>query len=92
MTPSGPCGDAVVVVAANDGGTRHPGWYHNLAADPSAQVEIAGRTSQVRAEVIPAEEAAAWWGRIVKRSPDYERYARATYRRFPIIRLVPVDA
>jgi hypothetical protein len=28
-------------------------------------------------------------GAILELSPDYERYARATTRRFPIVRLVP---
>jgi deazaflavin-dependent oxidoreductase (nitroreductase family) len=82
-------GAAMIVAAANDGGASYPGWYHNLVAEPSAQVEVDGRTIAVRAEELPADEAATWWQRIVERSPDYERYRRATTRRFPIIRLRP---
>jgi deazaflavin-dependent oxidoreductase (nitroreductase family) len=85
-----PDGDAMIVAAANDGGASHPGWYFNLAAEPAALVEVMGRTIAVRAEELPPDEAAAWWGRILERSPDYERYARAAARTFPIIRLVPV--
>ena len=84
-----PDGDAMVVTAANDGGTSHPGWYFNLQSDPSARVEVLGRTIRVRAEELPAEAAADWWQRIVSRDPSYERYARATSRPFPILRLVP---
>lgn len=87
-----PDGDAMVVVAANDGGAAHPGWYHNLTASPEARVEIGGRLIPVRAEVMAEADAAAWWDRIVKASPDYERYRRATSRRFPVIRLAPVPA
>jgi deazaflavin-dependent oxidoreductase (nitroreductase family) len=82
--------EAMVVAAANDGGERHPGWYHNLVADPEATVEVMGRTLPVRAEELAPDEAAAWWPRILARSPEYERYARATSRTFPIIRLRPV--
>lgn len=83
-------GKAMVVAGANDGGATHPGWYHNLRADPAAQVEVEGRPIAVRAEVLPPDEATTWWRRIVERSPTYERYARATDRTFPVIRLVPV--
>lgn len=83
---------AMVVVAAADGGAAHPAWYLNLRADPAARVEVAGREIAVRAEVLSDDEAAAWWPRILARSPDYERYARATDRVFPVVRLVPVAA
>jgi deazaflavin-dependent oxidoreductase (nitroreductase family) len=83
-------GDAMVVVAANDGGASHPGWYFNLRAEPAARVEVMGRELAVRAEELPPGEAAAWWQRILLRAPSYDRYARATTRLFPIMRLVPV--
>jgi deazaflavin-dependent oxidoreductase (nitroreductase family) len=86
-----PDGDAMIVTAANDGGTSHPGWYFNLKGDPSARVEVLGRTIRVHAEVLPAQAAADWWQRIVDRDPNYERYARATARQFPIVRLVPTS-
>jgi deazaflavin-dependent oxidoreductase (nitroreductase family) len=84
-----PDGEAIVVAAANDGGQSHPGWYHNLAADPLARVEIEGRLTAVRAEELQGDEAVEWWRRIVHRDPTYQRYALATSRRIPIIRLVP---
>ena len=84
-----PDGDALVVVAANDGGSKHPGWCFNLAADPMASVELAGRRLAVRAEEIEGEAAARWWQRIVEQAPAYGRYRRATARPFRIFRLVP---
>lgn len=86
-----PDGDAMIVTAANDGGTAHPGWYFNLQGDPFARVEVLGRTIQVHAEELPAQAAADSWQRIVSRDPNYERYARATSRTFPILRLVPTS-
>ena len=29
-------GDDVILIASNYGGTRHPAWYHNLKANPTA--------------------------------------------------------
>ncbi len=84
-----PDGDAMIVTAANDGGTSHPAWYLNLKGDATARVEVTGRTIAVHAEELPAEAAADWWQRILRRAPSYERYQRATSRTFPILRLVP---
>jgi deazaflavin-dependent oxidoreductase (nitroreductase family) len=84
-----PDGDAMMVAAANDGGDAHPGWYHNLRGRPEALVEVMGRRVRVRAEELPPDEAIRWWQRILERDPSYERYARATSRSFPIVRLVP---
>jgi deazaflavin-dependent oxidoreductase (nitroreductase family) len=83
-------GDAFVVVGTNDGGERPPAWYLNLAAEPMAEIEARGTRTAVRATELPPDEAAEWWRRIVERSPDYERYARATGRSFPVMRLEPV--
>jgi deazaflavin-dependent oxidoreductase (nitroreductase family) len=88
-----PDGDALIVAAANDGGTAHPGWYFNLRAESAARVEVMGRAVAVRAEELPPDEAAAWWARILLRDPSYERYARAAGdRTIPILRLVPIPA
>jgi len=81
--------DSLIVTAANDGGASHPAWYLNLMAQPDARVEIRGRVLDVRAEELGSRDAIEWWGRIVARAPDYERYARATGRIIPIVRLVP---
>ena len=86
-----PDGDAMVLAAANDGGASHPGWYFNLLADGLATAEVMGKTIPVRAEGMPEDDARQWWQRIVERAPGYERYARATSRPIPIVRLVPID-
>jgi deazaflavin-dependent oxidoreductase (nitroreductase family) len=86
-----PDGDAMVLAAANDGGRSHPGWYYNLVATPEARVEVRGRTIPVRAEELPANEAARWWRRILEIAPGYDRFERATSRSFPILRLVPAS-
>ena len=84
-----PDGDDLVLAAANDGGASHPAWYRNLKATPLARVEVMGRTFAVRAEELSPDEAAAFWPRLLRRAPSYERYQRATSRTFPLVRLVP---
>jgi deazaflavin-dependent oxidoreductase (nitroreductase family) len=84
-----PDGDAMVVVAANDGGQTHPAWYLNLTATPDAVVEINGRRLPVRADELVDDEAQRWWERIILVAPDYRRYRSATARSFPVLRLVP---
>jgi hypothetical protein len=42
----------------------------------------------VRAEQLSAEEAAAFWARILRRAPSYARYLKATARAIPLVRLV----
>jgi F420H(2)-dependent quinone reductase len=87
-----PDDDRMIVVAANSGLPSPPGWYLNLTANPRARVEVAGRTLHVRAEELPAGEAAAFWrDRVLQAAPDYARYPRRTSRRIPLIRLVPEE-
>jgi deazaflavin-dependent oxidoreductase (nitroreductase family) len=87
-----PDGEGFVLVATNDGGASHPAWYLNLTAAGTAQVEVDGRRVPVSATELTGDEAAAWWDRILDRAPDYERYARAARRTFPIVRLAPGTA
>jgi len=61
-------GEDVVVVASKGGADHHPGWYHNLKADPRATVQHRGGAEQrVAREATGAERerlfavAAATW-------------------------------
>jgi deazaflavin-dependent oxidoreductase (nitroreductase family) len=84
-----PDGDAFVVVAANSGLRRRPAWYLNLTHHPSATVEVEGRTLEVTAGELAADEARAFWPRVVAAAPDYARYPRRAGRRPPLLRLTP---
>jgi deazaflavin-dependent oxidoreductase (nitroreductase family) len=86
-----PDGEDLVVVAANSGLDRHPAWYLNLMADPSARVEVDGRSLAVRAEQLTPAEAAERWPQVLEAAPDYARFPERTDRSIPLVRLVPVD-
>jgi deazaflavin-dependent oxidoreductase (nitroreductase family) len=82
-------GDDMVIVAANTGEPRHPGWYYNLKANPLARMELNGGALNVRAEELTPEEAAAFWPRIIQQAPTYARYPQRTTRVIPLMRLIP---
>lgn len=61
--------DGVAVVASNYGDARHPGWYHNLRADPAATVTIDGQTWAATAHLAGPDEYEAIWARGVELFP-----------------------
>lgn len=81
-------GANLVIVAANSGRSSHPGWFYNLKATPTVQVQVMDRTMQVRAEELSTDEAIAFWPRILRIAPSYARYQQATSRTIPLVRLV----
>lgn len=44
-------GERYVVVASKGGAPDHPGWYHNLRANPVARVEVGTTTGTATFEV-----------------------------------------
>ena len=53
--------DGVAVVASNYGDAKHPGWYHNLMANPAATVTLEGETWSATARVAtPGEREEIW--------------------------------
>lgn len=46
-------GDDVILIASNYGGTRHPGRYHNLRANPRCELHIGPRGGKFVASEVP---------------------------------------
>ena len=85
-----PDGDDVVVIASNYGRPRHPSWYHNLRADPSARVTIAGRGYEATASELAGPERDRYYDRAVEIYPGFRHYERwAAPRRIRVLRLSP---
>jgi deazaflavin-dependent oxidoreductase (nitroreductase family) len=82
--------DGVAIIASRFGSTKHPGWYHNLRANPRATVEIKGRASEYEARPATEAERAEIWARAVAVYPSYERYKARAGRKIPIMVLSPV--
>ncbi len=73
-----PFGEDVVVVGSNWGGAKHPGWVHNLAADPSGRLAHGGREVAVRARELAGEEADRAWATARDLYRGYRTYPART--------------
>jgi deazaflavin-dependent oxidoreductase (nitroreductase family) len=83
-------GDTIAVVASRGGDDHHPGWYHNLLANPDVQVAWKGQPARpMRARVADAEERARLWPLITADHANYAGYQRKTDREIPVVLLEP---
>ena len=89
-----PDGEDFVVVASNYGQSRHPGWYHNLRANPRGTVILNGVSREIEATVITdpveRERLFAEVSRAVIVFGAYRRRTDRVGREIPLLRLRPV--
>ena len=86
-----PDGDRLIVIASNFGQRHHPAWYHNLRANPRAQVEIGGVTREFEAHELAGAERDAYYQRGVDLNPGWSSYEmRAGRRKIPVLALEPI--
>ena len=83
---------AYALVASQGGAPKHPVWYFNLKADPSA-VAIQDGPEPFDAVVreVSGDERAEWWERAVAAYPPYAEYQTKTDRQIPVFVLTPVS-
>ncbi|MFB9305418.1 nitroreductase family deazaflavin-dependent oxidoreductase [Kibdelosporangium philippinense] len=84
-----PDGDDILLVGSNWGGPGHPVWTVNLMANPDAKVNVKGRTREMNARLLNAEERTAIWPHLVKTWPAYNTYQSKTDRDLRVFRLTP---
>ena len=77
------------IVASKGGDDSHPGWYHNLVADPDVTLQDGRVVQDMRAREVDGAERDEWWARAVEAWPDYANYQRKTERRIPVLVLEP---
>jgi deazaflavin-dependent oxidoreductase (nitroreductase family) len=86
-----PTADGLAVVASNWGKTRHPSWYHNLRANPVAEIAVGGQRRTVRA--VPVEDGEVRervWRESNSIYPGFTTYAgRVPGRRIAVFLLEP---
>jgi F420H(2)-dependent quinone reductase len=78
-----------VVVASRGGYHKHPGWVHNLRANPDTEIQLGRRRVAVHAREATDAERARLWPPLVELNPTYETYGQYTDRKFPIVMLHP---
>jgi len=78
-------GGEYALVASMGGAPKHPVWYYNLVADPSA-VRIQDGPEPFDADVreVSGDERAVWWERAVAAYPPYAEYQTRTERLIPV--------
>lgn len=80
--------DAWLVIASVAGAARNPGWLHNLAAHPDAEIQFDdGHRVDVRAESLEGADLAAAWERLEREAPEYPKYRAKTDRQIAVVRL-----
>jgi deazaflavin-dependent oxidoreductase (nitroreductase family) len=86
-------GDAYAVIASKGGSPRHPGWFHNLVANPDVEIQVGRERMPVRARVAEGEERARLWKRADEiNQGQYEVYQSRTKRVIPVVILEPRPA
>jgi len=82
-------GQDIVIVASKGGHPRHPGWFHNVRANPDTTVQIGAETRVVHARVANPNERARLWPRVVEAYSGYREYQERTEREIPLVILEP---
>jgi len=72
------------IIASKGGAPEHPGWYHNLVADPTVTVQDGPEPFAATVRVVEGDERAAWWERAVAVFPNYQEYQDKTDREIPV--------
>jgi deazaflavin-dependent oxidoreductase (nitroreductase family) len=83
--------DGFAVIASNFGQRPHPGWYHNLRANPVGSVTVDGRSRRVRAVEAEGDRRRRIWQEGLRIYPGWSQYERrAPTRRIAVFVLEPI--
>lgn len=85
-------GENYLIVASNAGAKRYPAWYHNLRANPEAEINVGRRRFPVTARIVGPEDAE--YARLFRiadenNSRRYTAYQKKTTRPITVIVLTP---
>ena len=80
-------GKTPYLIASNFGRRYPPGWYLNLQANPTVEIECDGQRQRMSASVVGSADRQRIWADLVRVAPYYARYQRHTTREIPIVLL-----
>ena len=72
------------IVASKGGAVNHPGWYHNLLADPTVLIQDGPEPFETTVRLANGGERAEWWDRSVAAYSPYADYQEKTDREIPL--------
>jgi deazaflavin-dependent oxidoreductase (nitroreductase family) len=75
----------VAIFASMGGAPKNPDWYHNLVANPGAEVEVGTERYAVVATEVTGEERTRIWDRQKAEYPQFAEYEAKTERTIPVI-------
>ena len=79
-------GESYAVVASKGGAPQHPGWFHNLVAEPNVEIQVARERVPVRARIAKGEERSRLWARADDvNQGQYTIYQSRTKRTIPVV-------
>jgi len=79
-------GDNYAVIASKGGDPKHPGWFHNVTANPDVEIQIGRKRIPVRARVAEGDERARIWARANEvNKGGYDLYQTRTDRKIPVV-------
>jgi deazaflavin-dependent oxidoreductase (nitroreductase family) len=81
----GKVGDKHVIVASKGGAPAHPGWYLNLVAQPTVEVQVLADRFRATARTATGEERARLWQTMAAIYPPYNAYQAKTQREIPVV-------
>jgi deazaflavin-dependent oxidoreductase (nitroreductase family) len=81
----GTAGDAYVIIGSKGGADTHPGWYLNLRANPTAEVQVGREHFTVRARVATGKEREQLFEQMAQMAPPYRDYQQKTQRELPVV-------
>jgi deazaflavin-dependent oxidoreductase (nitroreductase family) len=83
--------DRLYVIASQAGAPNHPGWYHNLLANPEATVEIGDERHPVRAKTAEGADRDRLFAAAVTEDERIGESQRKTARTIPVVFLDRTD-
>ena len=85
-------GERYLVVPSNGGARRAPGWFHNLSANPAAEVQIGRERRPATATIVDRDdpEFPRLWQAVNSNNGNrYTEYQSRTERQIPVVALTP---
>jgi deazaflavin-dependent oxidoreductase (nitroreductase family) len=80
-------GARLLVIASNMGAPHHPGWYHNLAADPRVRVEVGAGSFDALAVPLRGSQRERAWTMLKQAYPFFAEHEASTGRTIPVVAL-----
>jgi deazaflavin-dependent oxidoreductase (nitroreductase family) len=72
------------LVASKGGSPEHPGWFHNIVANPEIVLQDGPEPFATTVREISGDERATWWERASAIYPPYLDYQEKTERLIPV--------